>query len=77
MGKPCCSEDLSTETITQILQEHYNDASLKVLSVNGNEKFLAKNDNFNSEIKRWNVQFMQESDGKGWYRNFSNQKLLR
>ncbi len=66
MGNPCCPEDLSTETITQILQKHYNDASLKVLSVNGNEKFLAKNDNFNSEIKRWNVQFLQVSDGKGW-----------
>ena len=70
MGKPCCPEDLSTETITQILQEHYNDASLKVVSVNGNEVFLAKNDNFNSEIKRWTVQFQRGNDSEGLYGDF-------
>ena len=70
MGKPCCPEDLSIDTITRILQEHYNDASLKVVSVNGNEVFLAKNDNFNSEIKRWTVQFQQGNDNEGLYGDF-------
>ena len=68
MGKINFPKDLSKENISLILQEHFNNSKLKVISLNGNETFLSKNDNFNSDIKKWTVQFQFEvEDGKKFY----------
>ena len=52
-------ESLKNDVIAEILREYYNNANLKVISIDGNEDFLAKNDNFNSDIKKWTIQFQQ------------------
>ena len=52
-------ESLNNDVIAEILREYYNNANLKVISIDGNEDFLAKNDNFNSDIKKWTIQFQQ------------------
>ena len=64
MAKVKCPEELTKETISLILQEHFNNSKVKVISLNGNETFLAKNDNFNSDIKKWAVQFEMEEKGE-------------
>ena len=68
MGKIISPKDLSQESISLILQEHFNNSKLKVISLNGNETFLSKNDNFNSDIKKWTVKFQtEEEDGKTFF----------
>jgi hypothetical protein len=64
MGKVKCPKDLTKETISVILQEHFNNSKVKVIFLDGNETFLAKNDNFNSDIKKWAVQFEMEEKGE-------------
>ncbi len=64
MAKVKCPEELTKETICLILQEHFNNSKLKVISLNGNETFLAKNDNLNSEVKKWTVELRLEENGE-------------
>ena len=59
MVKVSSPESLNNDVIAEILREYYNNANLKVISIDGNEDFLAKNDNFNSDIKKWTIQFQQ------------------
>ena len=55
MGKVRSPKDLSKRSIEQILQDHFNDSKLKVISVKEDDNFLAQNDNLNSQIKKWTV----------------------
>ena len=55
MGKVRSPKDLSEESIEKVLQDHFNDSKLKVISVKEDDDFLAQNDNFNSQIKKWTV----------------------
>ena len=55
MGKVRSPKDLSRGSIEKVLQDHFNDSKLKVISVKEDDDFLAQNDNFNSQIKKWTV----------------------
>jgi hypothetical protein len=49
-------EGLNNEVLEEIFRLHFNRSDLKIASVNGNDNFLAENDNFNSVIRKWVVQ---------------------
>ena len=55
MGKVHSPKDLSKGSIEKILQDHFNDSKLKVISVKEDDNFLAQNDNLNSQIKKWTI----------------------
>jgi hypothetical protein len=55
MARLARPEDLKADALEEILRHHLGDRNLKVVSVNGNQTFLSKNDNFNSEIKKWTI----------------------
>ena len=55
MGKVRSPKDLSKGSIEKILQDHFNDSKLKVISVKEDDNFLAQNDNLNSQIKKWTI----------------------
>ena len=72
MGKVRFSKDLNEDSIEAILQEHFNDSELKVISVTGDEDFLAQNENFNSQIKKWTVIVEKNGNLEGSYLNTAN-----
>jgi hypothetical protein len=52
--------DLKKESIEEILKDFFSDQALKVTQVSEQEKFLAENENFVSDIKRWDVTVTQQ-----------------
>ncbi len=52
--------DLNKESIEEILKGFFSDQALKVTQVSEQEKFLAENENFVSDIKRWDVAVTQQ-----------------
>jgi len=56
-------EDLTDVALERVLRKHYGDPELKVLSASGNERFLAANDNFNSNITKISVVFKRSNEG--------------
>ena len=67
MGKVRSPKDLSKGSIEKILQDHFNDSKLKVISVKEDDNFLAQNDNLNSQIKKWTVVVEKNGTRTGLY----------
>lgn len=55
---------LNSDSLTKILQEHFNDPSISLSDLEGNQNFLAENDNFNSEVKKWTFKITKVVEGE-------------
>lgn len=58
---------LNFDSLTKILQEHFNDSSVRISDLEGNQNFLKENDNFNSEVKKWTFKITKGIEGKSIY----------
>jgi hypothetical protein len=65
-------EDLTNGALEQVLRRHYGDPNLRVLSASGNERFLATNDNFNSNITKISIVFKRSDEGDRFDSTFIN-----
>jgi len=55
---------LNEDTLTRILQQHFEDDSISLSNISDNLTFLQENDNFNSEVKKWTFKVHRENNGR-------------
>ena len=56
--------DLTEINLAKIFQKYFKDKSISVEIVKGQHNFLGKNDQFQSEIKKWEVNIVTNGQGK-------------
>ncbi len=54
---------LSSDSLTNILQEYFKDSTIRLSDLEGNLTFLKQNDNFNSDVKRWTFNITKGPEG--------------
>jgi len=52
-------KQLNLDSLTEILQEHFKDPSIRLSDLEGNLTFLNDNDNFNSDVKKWTFKIIK------------------
>ena len=57
-------EDLTEENLTKIFKEYFQDPQLKLKVVSGKKNFLSQNDQFQSDIKKWELLITRDGQEK-------------
>ena len=58
------SSDLTQENLTKIFQHYFQDKNLSLEILTGKQNFLGQNDQFQSDIKKWEINIIRNGEKK-------------
>jgi len=64
MGDLITPEDLTHENLTRVFQEYFQDKNLTMTVLTSQNEFLGQNDQFQSDIKKWEVEILSCGEKK-------------